>query len=71
VYIVLVTVAEAAAYLVLSPATVRRQILKGRIRARKVGRDWDIDFSELQRYRIESLGRPGRRAAQPTLGLIR
>ena len=56
------TTAEAAARLGLAPATVRRQIEQGRIGARKVGRDWQVTPREVERYRAESLGRPGRRA---------
>lgn len=54
----------------LTPATVRAQIAKGRIRARKAGRDWDIEEGEVLRYRATSRGRPGRRPRQPTLGLF-
>ncbi|NJD28911.1 MAG: helix-turn-helix domain-containing protein [Chloroflexi bacterium] len=64
------TANDAAAALGLSAATIRRQILKGRIRARKAGRDWEISEAEVRRYRAESLGHPGRRPSQPTLGLV-
>lgn len=55
------TTAEAAAALGLAPSTVRRQIAQGRIRARRAGRDWRISEAEVERYRAESLGQPGRR----------
>ncbi len=55
------TLPEAAAILGLSPATLRQQIARGRLRARKVGRDWTVTAAEIERYRVESLGRPGRR----------
>jgi len=64
------TVPQAAALLGLSPATVRRQIANGRLRARKIGRDWDIEEDEVRRYRQVSWRRPGRRRPEPTLGLI-
>ena len=69
VYVSFVTVSEAAGRLGISEATIRHQIRNGRMRAHKIGRDWDIQPDELQRYRAESLGKPGRRAPQPTLGL--
>jgi len=64
------TVTEAAQLLGLSPATLRRQIANGRIRARKLGRDWDIPEEEVRRYGALSRGRPGRRPKEPTLGLL-
>jgi excisionase family DNA binding protein len=69
VYILVVTIGEAAKQLSLSPATLRRQISNGRLTAHKVGRDWDINEGEVRRYRAESLGKPGRRSDQPSLGL--
>jgi excisionase family DNA binding protein len=65
-----VTVTEAAERLGLSPATVRRQILNGKLAARKSGRDWDVTEDEIRRYRAVSRGRPGRRPKEPTLGLV-
>lgn len=55
------TTAEAAGSLSIAAATVRRQIGQGRITARKVGRDWWVTPREVERYRAEHLGRPGRR----------
>lgn len=51
------TTAEAAALLGLSPTTVRRQIENGRIKARKVGRDWHITPAAVEAYREASLGK--------------
>ena len=51
------TTTEAAALLGLSPDTVRRQIENGAIKARKVGRDWHVTPSEVERYRRVSLGK--------------
>jgi excisionase family DNA binding protein len=55
------TLAEAAAVLGLSAATLRNQIRNGRLRGRLVGKTWTVSERELERYRVESLGRPGRR----------
>lgn len=56
------TTTEAAERLGIAPTTVRRQIEQGRIAARKVGRDWHVTLREVEHYRAESLGRPGRRS---------
>lgn len=50
------TTVEAAARLGILAATVRLQIAKGKLRARKVRRDWLISEAELARYERESLG---------------
>jgi excisionase family DNA binding protein len=54
------TTTEAAASLGLAPTTVRTQIARGRLQARKVGRDWIIRASDLEHYRSTVLGHPGR-----------
>lgn len=51
------TTNDAAERLGLAPGTVRLQIAKGKLRARKVGRDWHVTPAELERYRREHLGR--------------
>lgn len=51
------TTAEAAASLGLTPHTVRVQINNGKLRAKKVGRDYNIAPSEVERYRAASLGK--------------
>jgi len=56
------TLVEAAAVLGVAPATLRSQIRFGRLRARKLGRDWHVTKGEIERYRAASLGRPGRHA---------
>lgn len=48
------TLIEAAAILGLTPATLRQQIANGKLRARKIGRDWSVSPKEVERYRIES-----------------
>lgn len=53
----MLTLTEAAARLGLSPTTLRVQIGKGKMKGRKVGRDWTVSEREVERYRAESLGR--------------
>jgi len=48
---------EAAATLGLAPSTLRHQIKNGKLRARKVSRDWYLTPEEIERYRRESLRR--------------
>jgi excisionase family DNA binding protein len=57
-----VTVTEAAEQLGLSPRTLQEQIKRGRIKAVRHGPIWWITETEVERYRIESLGKPGRKA---------
>lgn len=45
------TVKEAAEQLGLSPTTLRIQIMKGKLKATKRGRDWHITPREVERYR--------------------
>lgn len=47
------TLTEAAARLGLSPRTLKAQIHNGKLRARKVGRDWHVTPGEVERYRRE------------------
>lgn len=53
----MLTLIQAADRLGLSPTTLRIQIRNGRLRARKLGRDWLLTEAEVERYRRESLGR--------------
>jgi excisionase family DNA binding protein len=55
------TLNEAAAALGVSPTTLRCQAGAGRIRAQKIGPLWTVTPAEVERYRRESLGKPGRR----------
>lgn len=53
---------EAAESLGISPSTIRAQITNGKLRARKIGRDWHITPAEVERYRRDHRGqrkRPG------------
>ena len=55
------TLAEAAALLELDSSTLRRQISRGALRARKVGPIWTVTLAEVDRYRADHRGKPGRR----------
>jgi excisionase family DNA binding protein len=57
-----VTVTEAAERLGLRPRTLQEQIARGRIKAARHGPIWWITEAEVERYRRESLGKPGRKA---------
>ena len=48
------TLTEAAAILQVTPATLRQQIANGKLKARKVGRDWTVTPREVERYRKEN-----------------
>ena len=49
----MLSLAEAAKALSLSPSTLRWQIRNGRLEARKVSRDWYVTTDEVERYRRE------------------
>ena len=49
---------EAAKILGLAPSTLRHQIANGRLRARKVSRDWYLTPEEVERYRVEHRREP-------------
>jgi len=51
----MLTLTEAAQSLGLSPITLRIQIRNGKLKARKLGRDWIVTQREVERYRRESL----------------
>ena len=55
------TTPEVARALGLSRRTVTNQIRAGRIVAVKMGRDYHVAPEEVERYRAESLGQPGRK----------
>ena len=50
----MLTLTEAAASLGVAASTLRVQIRKGKLRAKKVGRDWTVTSKEVERYRRES-----------------
>lgn len=61
----LLPLSAAAAELGIDPSTLRRQAAAGRIAAVKLGpRAWMIEADEIERYRREQLGRPGRPPAR-------
>jgi hypothetical protein len=55
-----VTLTDAGKVLGLSPATLRSQIRNGAMRGKLVGKTWTVTPREVERYRAEHLGRPGR-----------
>lgn len=55
------TISEAARELGLSPATLRRQIDNGRLRAEKHGTQWWVTPAAVEAYRKNVKGRVGRR----------
>lgn len=48
------TLPEAAALLGVTAATLRQQIANGKLRAKKIGRDWTVTPREVERYRQEN-----------------
>lgn len=65
----MLTLTEAAARLGLAASTLRHQVQAGHLRARLVGKTYIVTARELERYRAEHLGQPGRpshRAAPPS-----
>ena len=61
----MLTLAEAAAELGISAATLRHQVQGGRLAARLFGKTYVITADALARYRATRLGRPGRPPARP------
>jgi len=59
------TIPEAAASLGLAPATLRRQIANGALRAHKIGRDWWVWPEEVEKYRHEHLGKRRKQEEAP------
>ena len=58
----LLTLAEAAERLGVRPKTLAQQIRAGRLRGAKVGHIWTVTPAEVERYRRDSLGNPGRKS---------
>jgi hypothetical protein len=54
--------ARLRAFRELKTASLRNQILNGRLKARKVGRDWLVDVNDLEAY-LDGRSAGGRRAA--------
>jgi hypothetical protein len=63
----IISLADAAEELGLGASTLRHQAQAGRLQARVVGKTWITTRQEVERYRRESLGRPGRPASSPNL----
>jgi excisionase family DNA binding protein len=58
----MLTLAEAAAQLGLAASTLRHQVQVGRLTATLYGKTYVVSEAELERYRRESLSKPGRRS---------
>ncbi len=59
------TLVEAAERLGMSASTLRNQVRHGRLRARLAGKTYLVTTDEVERYRQESRGHPGRPAKRP------
>lgn len=62
------SITEAANALGMRPASVRRAILQGRLRAQRIGYYYAIDAAEIDRYRATPRhpgGRPRRQQSAP------
>ncbi len=65
----MLTLTEAADQLGLAASTLRHQVQAGRLRARLVGKTYVVTAGDVERYRREHLGKPGRpshRGAPPS-----
>lgn len=56
----MMTLSQAATALGVSAATLRQQVAAGRLRGEKIGPLWVVQEREVERYRRDSLGQPGR-----------
>ena len=55
------TTQQVADQLRVSRQAILKAIKRGTLKARKVGRDWQITSHAIEQYRIEHLGKPGRK----------
>jgi excisionase family DNA binding protein len=55
------TTQQAADQLGISRQGIIKAIKRGTLKARKVGRDWQISARAIEQYRIDHLGKPGRK----------
>ena len=61
----MLTLAQAAAQLGVAASTLRHQVQVGRLAATLYGKTYVVSEAELDRYRRESLGKPGRPKHEP------
>ncbi len=60
------TLTEAANALGLTSGEgLRRQVLRGALRAEKIGKTWVVSEAEVERYRQVHLGQRGKRTPAP------
>ena len=50
----MMTLTKAAKVLGINPGTLRVQIAKGKLKAKKMGRDWFVSEREVARYEREN-----------------
>lgn len=60
------TINEAAAQLEVSPSCLHTQARRGRLHARRIGRRWHVDQEEVDRYRVDLLGRKDNHREDPS-----
>lgn len=61
----MLTLTEAADRLGLAASTLRHQVQAGRLWARLIGKTYVVTEREVERYRREHLGKPGRPSQRP------
>lgn len=59
------TISQAARRLGLDRTTLVRQAKKGKLRATLTGAVYLVTVEEVERYRRENLGKPGRKPTEP------
>jgi len=65
------SLSDAAAFCGLKAASLRNQILNGRLKASKVGRDWLVDVNDLEAYLTGRSVRGRRSATEKPLRRVR
>jgi excisionase family DNA binding protein len=58
------SLAEAAESLGVTIDALRGAIHRGTFKAKKIGRNWTCTSKEVERYRVENLGRRGRKPSR-------
>ena len=56
------TTQQAANQLGIGRQAILKAIKRGTLKARKVGRDWQISARAIEQYRADHLGKPGRKS---------
>jgi excisionase family DNA binding protein len=69
--VALITTAEAAAILKLTPVRIRQLIVSGRLKSEKYGRDHLLDRDEVERFNRTGRLPPGRPRKEPDRIILR